>query len=223
MPGYDLFSGQGIEIGALHQPAQLSERCQVSYCDLLSKTDSAHVFPELDPAQLVSVDYLVDLDHGGLSDFLDESFDFVILNHVIEHLANPIAAVGELFRVARPAGHVVISAPDKNYTFDRPRQITSFEHLLEDFQDSVTEVCDEHYLDFLLAVKPDALEEGAAGIASHLRGLRGRREHAHVWDSASFTSFLCRTFGLLDIKADCVWESSGSVNHFEHFCVWRKR
>ena len=58
----------------------------------------------------------------------DNTFDFVILNHVIEHVANPINAIKEIFRVTR--GLVVISAPDKHFTFDKQRQLTPFDHLM---------------------------------------------------------------------------------------------
>jgi SAM-dependent methyltransferase len=222
LPGYALLSGEGIEIGALHQPASLPSGARVRFCDVLSKQDSAHLFPELNPNDLVDVDVIVDLDRSGLGQFSDDSCDFAILNHVIEHLANPVAAIAELFRVVRSGGKVVLSAPDKDYTFDRPREITPFSHVLTDYRAGTTEICDEHYLDFLYAVKPDARDENAAQIRSHLESLRRRREHAHVWDSAAFSDFLEQSFALLEINAKQMFETTGAINRFEHFSVWLK-
>jgi SAM-dependent methyltransferase len=44
--------------------------------------------------------------------FADASFDFVFLNHVIEHSARPRAALAEIARVLRPGGHVSLVTPN---------------------------------------------------------------------------------------------------------------
>jgi SAM-dependent methyltransferase len=41
----------------------------------------------------------------------DESFDVVLLNHVIEHLDDPLHTLRELNRVLRPNGHLVVETP----------------------------------------------------------------------------------------------------------------
>jgi ubiquinone/menaquinone biosynthesis C-methylase UbiE len=43
--------------------------------------------------------------------FPDASFDFVLLNHVIEHSARPRAALAEIARVLRPGGWVALVTP----------------------------------------------------------------------------------------------------------------
>ena len=42
----------------------------------------------------------------------DESYDIVICNHVIEHVADDRSAVRELFRILRPKGFIFLSFPD---------------------------------------------------------------------------------------------------------------
>lgn len=222
IPGYELLAGEGIEIGALHEPAPLPSACSVRYADRLPRAQALEFFPELNPADVVNVDHLLDIDAEGLRAFSGGSFDFVVCNHVIEHLANPIAALSELFRVLRPQGRLVIAAPDKEFSFDQPRQLTSFEHLVDEWREGVTEVPDDHYLDFLRAVQPGALEEDAAGIASHLSSIRRRREHAHVWTAATFAEFLRRSFDLLGQRARPLLESLSSENRAEYFGVWEK-
>ena len=157
-----------------------------------------------------------------MSDLGNETFDFTILNHVIEHVANPIAVIGELFRVTRIGGRVIIGAPDKDYTFDKPRHVTPYSHLLEEFEQGTTEVTDEHYLDFLRAVHPEMLGGDAAMTRRSLDQVRSRREHAHVWTSAGFREFLEASFETLEIRAVCEYESMGAQNRFEHFSVWKK-
>jgi SAM-dependent methyltransferase len=41
----------------------------------------------------------------------DESFDVIIMNHVIEHLDDPLATLREINRVLKPAGHLVLETP----------------------------------------------------------------------------------------------------------------
>jgi SAM-dependent methyltransferase len=220
--GYNLLTGQGVEIGALHQPAIIPRHCKIEYCDANSREESVKFFPELNINDLVPVTYIVDLDTQGLSIFEENKFDFVILNHVIEHVANPIKVVGELFRVVKPNGLVVLSAPDKNYTFDKNRVLTPYSHLLEEYQQNVSVITDEHYLDFLRGVHPEVFQRSESEIAQCVQSVKNRREHAHVWDSHSFTEFLNISFTLLDIRAKCEFLSVADTNKFEYFSVWRK-
>lgn len=219
---YRLLQGAGIEIGALNQPAALPPELSVSYCDVISREEAKRLFPETDSSRLVEVHHLIDLDNSGLQLFESNSMDFVILSHVIEHVANPIAVLDELFRVCKPAGHVVIAAPDKDYTFDKPRQLTPFTHLLEEYQQQVTTVSDAHYLDFLKAVHPEVFSRPAEQFARDLAGVKARREHAHVWNSASFASFMREALGLLKIMATAEVELLGTQTGHEYFALWRK-
>lgn len=222
-PGYDLLSGHGIEIGALHQPAAIPEHCHIEYCDAASREEAAALFPELDINSLVPVTYISDLDTQGLSIFEENRFDFVILNHVIEHVANPIKVVEELFRVTKPQGIVVLSAPDKEFCFDKKRALTPYEHVLEEYKNNVTEVTEEHYIDFLKGVHPHVFNFSKEDLQNNIDMVRNRREHAHVWDSASFTEFMAKTFELLNIQADCRFLSLADQNQFEYFSVWEKQ
>jgi SAM-dependent methyltransferase len=219
--GYRQLSGRGLEIGALNSPAKLSARCAIEYCDVLSKEDALQQFPELKANRFVDVNYVLDLDREGLSYFTDAEFDFVIMNHVIEHIANPIRVVRDIFRTLKAGGHLVISAPDKTFTYDRDRPLTSFEHLWSEYEAGVSEITDEHYLDFLRAVHPATLVD-PEGISLHIQHARDRREHAHVWNSSTFHAFIQQTLSQLNINATCLFKSDGAENRMEFFAVWQK-
>lgn len=45
--------------------------------------------------------------------FRDNSFDVVFSTEVIEHTPNPRQAVGELYRILKPSGRLVLSTPNK--------------------------------------------------------------------------------------------------------------
>jgi len=48
---------------------------------------------------------------GGIFPFDDDSFDSVICNQVLEHVAIPVTTLSEIHRVLKPKGHVLLSVP----------------------------------------------------------------------------------------------------------------
>lgn len=81
------------------------------------------------------------VSHGGLPkmDYPDETFDAVTLNHVIEHLHDPLASLKEIHRILKPGGRVWIATPNldgrghfefgRNWMpLDPPRHLVLFTH-----------------------------------------------------------------------------------------------
>jgi len=113
------------------------------------------------------------------------SYDFVIASHCIEHFVNPLKAVKEWLRVLKPGGALLVVAPDKRFTFDRRRQITLFDHLLDDYNSNVGED-DLSHLDEILSLH-DLLMDRDAGdhfqfSARSLKNYENRCLHQHVFD-----------------------------------------
>ncbi len=84
--------------------------------------------------------------------FHDHSLDYVVTSHVLEHVANPIAALTEWCRVLRPGGIIYLLVPDRRLTWDRFRAPTPVEHLFEDFARGTTAVDATHIDDFARGV-----------------------------------------------------------------------
>jgi SAM-dependent methyltransferase len=221
--GYASISGSGLEIGALHEPASIPPGARVQYFDAVSEAQAAELYPEIPRERLVRVDFVADLDNGGLGQFKDGAFDFVIINHVLEHVANPVKAVREVFRICRSGGIVVISIPDKDYTFDRGRELTTWEHLWSDYVGDVRESGDDHYEGFLRSAAPHVFKEPPENLKIHIQLSRNRREHAHVWTSETFGAFLQACFQNLGIDAVCRYRSLAQDNRIEYFSAWQKR
>ena len=66
-------------------------------------------------------------------------YDFVMSSNNLEHIANPIKALKEFLRAAKPGGGIIIVVPAKKYMFDHKREYTSFEHMLSDFENNMQE------------------------------------------------------------------------------------
>lgn len=220
--GYTLLSGKGIEIGAFSEPAKLPNSCQVSYFDAIDPETASKRFPEIQCSDLVSVDILGDIDKRDLRKLTPNSQDFLIANHVIEHVACPIAMIEDMFYILRPGGRIALAAPDKRYTFDKERPLTSFAHLETEYRSGVDEVDDEHYLDFLRHVGKHVFEEPGRDIKGDIAFARSRREHAHVWDSNTFLEFLMGCKETLRIPFEIEFQSTGEENQIEFFAILRK-
>jgi SAM-dependent methyltransferase len=66
-------------------------------------------------ADLAAMDefFLLGADGSGYDAIPEASYDFVILNHVIEHMAEPEPVVAELCRKLKPGGYVWIAFPSE--------------------------------------------------------------------------------------------------------------
>lgn len=219
---YHKISGKGLEIGAFEHPACLPENCEVVYCDVISNEEAKAFFPEVNHTSLVSVDQIIDLDHEGLKIFEDRSQDFVIINHVIEHLFDPISAIVECFRVLRPNGFLILSVPDKRFTFDCNRPLTSNQDIFERVKRIPKEPNPVDYFDMLQFVHPELLDESAEVKEDALKGFHRRREHLNIWTDQSFLSFIDEVLHQKKIKSILTNKVLSNENQFEFFGIWKK-
>src|SRR5206468_5202374 len=93
-------SGSGIEIGALHNPLEVSRSAKVRYVDRMSAEALREHYPELKDKALVHVDIIDDGETLGTVG--DATQDFVIANHFLEHCQNPLLTLRNIFRKLRP-------------------------------------------------------------------------------------------------------------------------
>jgi len=63
--------------------------------------------------------------------FKDATLDYVLASHVIEHFFDPVKALREWYRVIRPGGVIFIIAPHHDRTFDRYREVTPVQELID--------------------------------------------------------------------------------------------
>ncbi|MFA6963002.1 MAG: methyltransferase domain-containing protein [Opitutaceae bacterium] len=221
-PGLALLKGEGVEIGAFEHPSLVPHACRVRYADVITPEQAVRQYPEIDASRLVAIDYLLDLDVDGLAQIATGSLDFVIACHVIEHVANPGRLVAEMIRVVKVGGHVVIAAPDRDYTFDRLRKETPLSTLETYFRYGRSPIGPEDYREMIEANHPELRDADPAVVEGALRGLHDRREHLSVWTAAGFREFLLAAFGWCGAVMVPCYEVESDRNHFEYFGVWHR-
>lgn len=197
------FRGEGIEIGALSHPMRLPEGCSVKYVDAFTSEELRTQYPvELQGYQIVDVDIVTDAHL--LSGIADGSLDFVIANHVLEHLEDPLLALRNMLRVLRSGGVLFLALPDKRHTFDKDRPCTTFEHILEDHRNGPELSRKAHHLEWIRLVEklPESEVEG------RLRVLAQEPDsgiHLHVWSQFEVLTMLdrAREVTMLNYEIDC--------------------
>jgi SAM-dependent methyltransferase len=188
--------GDVLEIGPGNAPFSTAPEARVTYADRSVEGGRDATWPELKgQPRGPEADLDLDLDVNGLRAIGDEAFDVVIASHLIEHLANPIQALGEFARVLRPGGRLVLVVPDRTRTFDAVREPTPLAHVLDDFDRLVTEVDTEHITEFCHAIfeqppiHPDEVRDwyDPSRLDDTLVDLHRRRSiHVHCWTPEEF-------------------------------------
>jgi len=186
--GYYL-KGQGLEIGALHNPLLVPASVKVRYVDRMTVADLRRQYPELNKERLTEPDILDDGEQ--LSTVQDSSQDFLIANHFLEHCENPIRTVKNFLRVLKVEGILYMCIPDKRFTFDRDRPVTSFSHLERDYREGPEWSRRAHFEEWVLLMEKVSPPEKARERADELMAMR-YSIHYHVWTQSELLEFVQR-------------------------------
>lgn len=112
-------------------------------------------------------------------------YQFLISSNCLEHVANPLKAIEEWIRVVEPGGFLLLVLPNKAANFDHRRPVTSFEHLLDDYEKGTSEE-DMTHLSEILELHDLSRDEAAGGRANFIKrsmeNYKYRGLHHHVFD-----------------------------------------
>ncbi|HBI02177.1 MAG TPA: class I SAM-dependent methyltransferase [Flavobacterium sp.] len=128
---------EGIEIGALCWPMVTKEESggKIYYVDFSTAEYLREKYkndPNVNISDIVDTDYLwgeqtlPELVNGKL-------FDYVVASHVIEHVPNMLGWLREIALVLKDNGILALAIPDKRFTFDYKRDLTSLGTLVESY------------------------------------------------------------------------------------------
>jgi SAM-dependent methyltransferase len=177
-------TGDGIEIGALHRPVPLPEGCSVRYVDRKSADDLHGEYPEWERKDIGRTDII----DGGelLATIADESVDFIVANHFLEHCEDPIGTLLVHLQRLRPGGHLFYAVPDKRHSFDCNRAVTPVAHLIEDHLDGGAGSRESHFVEYAdLVQKSPTPQVHAQELIRTDYSI-----HFHVWTSTEFLQLL---------------------------------
>lgn len=123
----------------------------------------------------------------------DKSYDFVLSSNCLEHIANPIKALNEWRRILKISGIFILVLPNKKSNFDHKRPITSYEHLIEDYKNNISENDLSHF-DEIIALHDLTLDPPAGDFDNFykrsLDNYKNRAFHHHVFDLALMTRMI---------------------------------
>jgi SAM-dependent methyltransferase len=148
-------AGNGIEIGALHKPLQVpSNRCHVQYVDYKHYDENRASYPELANETIVQTDII---DNGFVLETVpDQSQDFIIANHALEHSPDPYGTLLNWISKLRPGGIVYAAIPIAEKCYDKGRPVTSLQHLVDDYdffsssdKNAILDVTKDHVWEFI--------------------------------------------------------------------------
>jgi len=135
-------------------------------------------------------------DGSELITVADNTYDFVLSSHNLEHFANPVKALKEWKRVIHSSGALILVLPYHKRTFDHRREPTSVDHMLQDFEQNAGEDDLTHLSEIL--EKHDLSMDLAAGAPEEFRerslsNISNRCLHHHVFDKRNSRELLQRT------------------------------
>jgi SAM-dependent methyltransferase len=190
--------GEGLEIGPLHQPLAVPPHAHVRYVDRMWTDELRREYPELANWDLTDVD-IVD-DGEKLATVADESQDFIVANHMLEHTEDPVGTILNHLSKLRPGGVLFYAVPDKRFTFDFRRPVTPIEHMLADHEEGPERSRAEHFREWCqLVIDHESDSVGSAEQAASPEWVEKRAQeleaqgysiHMHVWTQAEFLKLL---------------------------------
>ena len=199
-----------LEIGAFSAPTVDPSEAEVKFLDYYATEELRSMARAngADPASVVAVDYVCRTD--DYSEVVEESFDVLVANHVLEHVDRTIAWLRMVRNLLRDGGLLFLVLPDKKKSFDRFRPDTPLSHLLYEHLAPEQDVSSVHGFETTLyydmtyiseendpAIKLD-VGRLAQGIATSHPGV-----HRHVFQFETFGEKIMKPLlytGLIDFS-----------------------
>jgi SAM-dependent methyltransferase len=127
----------GLEIGPLDKPIvpKKGKLTLINYVDYTTPENLKKIYKD---AVSVDINNIVDVDYvwGDISLYKlvgEKQFDYIIASHVIEHVPDMIGWLKELADVIKNDGVLSLAIPDKRYTFDFFRELSTPGMFIEAF------------------------------------------------------------------------------------------
>jgi len=176
-------SGAGIEIGAFHAPLPVPDSCNIEYLDKVTNNVLRKWMPEYSLSHLV---HPILIDDGENVELVNnQTLDFIVANHMLEHCQNLFRTIENHMNKVRKDGILFYAVPDKTKTFDSERELTSYQHLKNEYVNGHEKNARDHFVEYAKIVNKlhdhEQIEEYVNSSISENRDI-----HFHVWTQNTF-------------------------------------
>jgi SAM-dependent methyltransferase len=120
----------------------------------------------------------------------DKTFSFLLSEHVLEHITDPIKILKEWTRVLSENGHLYLVLPHRDRNNDCHREITTLEHLIKDYENHVAFNDEFHFNDWWTNVVEKNLMPGHYQHLEKKDLLDTCSIHHHVWNEDKMKELL---------------------------------
>ena len=211
--------GKGIEIGAFHNPFPVRPPHLVSYVDMRTKRELIEGFPEIKNHQAIPETDIVD-DGQTLATLANESFDFLISSHQLEHCWSPLRAIQNHLRVIKKSGVIFYAIPDHENHIDKNRKVSDLECVLEDYfttdPNEKRKRILRHYDEYLSSV--DKIEDTETRFKIANDRINNNLDiHFHCWNSNGLLELFQHVTATHPVELELFYK-----NDHEYFVVLRK-
>lgn len=126
----------GLEIGPSLRPcAPKSKGYHVEIVDFMSRQELIDRYSAmgLDTSKIEEVDYIWDGHSYTETTGRVSAYDYIIASHVIEHVPDFIGFLRDCSRMLKMNGVLSVAVPDKRYTLDHFRMVTTTGKVINDY------------------------------------------------------------------------------------------
>jgi predicted SAM-dependent methyltransferase len=202
---------KGLEIGAFNKPIIKKEMGHIRYVDH-DTTEGLKAKAELWGLDAATINGIVDVDFVWGDKTLQEltaddgPYDYVIASHVIEHVPDFIGWLNEIRSVLKPGGILTLAIPDKRFTFDFYREVTTISDVVEAFLQHSRKPTTRQIFDYYSKFDYTWVDYGTASDLLHENRLKKAWDIVNeAYKKNTYEDVHCWTFtdrSFLDLIAD---------------------
>jgi predicted SAM-dependent methyltransferase len=227
---YKYFEGIGLDIGPFDKPFVESEYpyAVVKYVDKYSPETLRLLFPEIVNLKPIPADFEWDISENGLG-FDNNSYNFIILSHVLEHIANPFLFLKQSYDKLIDGGVLYLAVPDGRFSDDQGRKLTQYEDLECNFEKRITTITDLQVVDYLhsktireVGWVKEWIASGQAFTPAILEQEIKRSFHVSVWSTETFFNHISKFLSKFNLSFSLIAIDTYEHNGYENILVLRK-
>lgn len=222
----------GLEFGALDAPFLRRPPYNVLHVDHVDKKGCVEKYRlagevgQISPDQIVDVDIVWPAGDPLLGSVVgNRRFDYAVASQVIEHIADPIGWLREIASVLRSGARLNLSIPDKRYTFDRDRSLSTAADILDAHVRNLKRPTFRQIFDHRVSTTareampcdpPEFYRRVYRGTLDWEREERYVDVHCYVWTYGSFLECwqIIGALDLVPLALDEAWEPIDGANEF---------